>query len=484
MSENIVLIWDKCLRFMRDNLSAAEDNSELKKLEKSFDLLFDKVEPLSLVENNLTLQVPSDFYKEYIEDNYLSLLSAALRKNIGKGVKLWYSVMENKPMGKEKPITVNVKGTTTSKPKIQETMPQTMAKDMVNPFVAPGIKKVNIDSNLKVDFSFDNYIEGECNKFASTVGRSIAKRPGATAFNPLFLHGSFGVGKTHLAHAVGLEVKALFPEKLVLYLSSEKFIQQFVSAARAHKQTEFANFYQMIDVLIIDDIQFLSGKAATQDSFFHIFDYLHQNGKQIILTSDRAPVDIMEIQERIVSRFKWGLTAEIKTPDFDTRKKIIEDKLSRDGIVLSSDMLDYLASEVKASVRDLIGVINSVIAYSTVYKSDLTLDLLKETISKISNNKKKVINITYIQEVVCDYFGIKREDLLSKTRKREIALPRQLAMYFAKELTNSTFSKIGAEMGGKDHSTVMYACESIKGIAKVDKDVKKYVKEIGDKIKH
>lgn len=483
MNENIVLVWDKCLRFMKDNLSTAEDNSELKKLEKSFDLLFDKVQPLSLVENNLTLQVPSDFYKEYIEDNYLSLLSAALRKNIGRGVKLWYSVMENKPVGKEKPITVNVKGNTVSKPKIQETLPHGIAQNVVNPFVAPGIKKVNIDSNLKVDFSFDTYIEGECNKFASTVGKSISKRPGATAFNPLFLHGSFGVGKTHLAHAIGLEVKALFPEKLVLYLSSEKFIQQFVSAARAHKQTEFANFYQMIDVLIIDDIQFLSGKAATQDSFFHIFDYLHQNGKQIILTSDRAPVDIMEIQERIVSRFKWGLTAEIKTPDFDTRKKIIEDKLSRDGIALSEDMLDYLASEVKASVRDLIGVINSVIAYSTVYKSDLTLELLKETISKISNNKKKVINISYIQEVVCDYFGIKREDLLSKTRKREIALPRQLAMYFAKEFTNSTFSKIGAEMG-KNHSTVMYACESIKGISKVDKEVKKFVKEISEKIKH
>ncbi len=468
---------------MKDNLNAAEENSDIKKLENSFDLLFDKVQPISLVDNNLTLMVPSDFYKEYIEDNYLSLLSAALKKNIGKGVKLWYSVMENKPVGKEKQITVNVKGNTVSKPKIQETLPHNFQSNIVNPFVVPGIKKVNIDSNLKADFSFDNYVEGECNKFASTVAKSIAKRPGATAFNPLFLHGGFGVGKTHLGHAVGLEVKSLFPDKVVLYLSSEKFIQQFVSAAKAHKQTEFANFYQMVDVLIIDDIQFLSGKSATQDSFFHIFDYLHQNGKQIILTSDRAPVDIMDTQERIVSRFKWGLTAEIKAPDFDTRRKIIIDKLSRDGIVLTDDMLDFLASEVKSSVRDLIGVINSVIAYSTIYKSDLTLDLLKETISKIASNKKKIINIPYIQEVVCDYFGIKREDLLSKTRRREIALPRQLAMYFAKEYTNSTFSKIGEEMGGKDHSTVMYACETIKDVSKIDKEIKKYVKELTEKIK-
>ncbi len=484
MNENLVIIWEKCLQFMRDNLNAAEDNSDLKKLENSFDLLFDKVQPVSLVDNNLTLIVPSDFYKEYIEDNYLSLLSAALKKYIGKGVKLWYQVMENKPAGKQKPATVNVKGKSVPTPKVQETMPQNFASGkIVNPFVVPGIQKVNIESNLRADFSFDNYVEGECNKFASTVAKSIAKRPGATAFNPLFLHGGYGVGKTHLGHSIGLEVKNNLPDKVVLYLSSEKFIQQFVSAAKAHKQTEFANFYQMVDVLIIDDIQFLSGKSATQDSFFHIFDYLHQNGKQIVLTSDRAPVDIMDIQERIVSRFKWGLTAEIKAPDFETRRKIIIDKLSRDGIELSDDMLDFLANEVKSSVRDLIGVINSVIAYSTIYKSDLTLELLKDTISKIASTKKKIINIPYIQEVVCEYFGIEREQLLSKTRKREIALPRQLAMYFAKEYTNATFSKIGEEMGGKDHSTVMYACETIKDVSKIDKEIKKYVKELTEKIK-
>ncbi len=483
MDENLGLIWEKCLQFMRDNLNAAEDNTDLKKLENSFDLLFDNVQPVSLVNHNLTLLVPSDFYKEYIEDNYLSLLSAALKKNIGKGVKLWYQVMENKPAGKEKPITVKVKGNSTPAPKIQETLPPNVSGNMINPFVVPGIKKINIDSNLKADFSFDNYVEGECNKFASTVAKSIAKRPGATAFNPLFLYGGYGVGKTHLGHAVGLEVKSQFPDKVVLYLSSEKFIQQFVSAAKAHKQTEFANFYQMVDVLIIDDIQFLSGKSATQDSFFHIFDYLHQNGKQIILTSDKAPADIMDIQDRIVSRFKWGLSAEIKSPDFDTRRKIIVDKLSRDGIVLTDDMLDFLAAEAKTNVRELIGVINSVIAYSTIYKSDLSLELLKETISRIAANQKKTINIPYIQEVVCDYFGIKREQLLSKTRKREIALPRQLAMYFAKEYTNATFTKIGEEMGGKDHSTVMYACETIKDVSKVDKEVKKYVKDLTEKIK-
>ncbi|MEC5395742.1 chromosomal replication initiator protein DnaA [Bergeyella sp. RCAD1439] len=481
MDQDLSLIWEKCLRFMRDNLNAAEDNDDLKKLEKSFDLLFDKVEPLSLVNHNLTLLVPSDFYKEYIEDNYLSLLSAALRKNIGKGVKLWYSVMENKPSGKEQPIVQKVRGNSVPAPKVQEAMPA--ARKLVNPMVAPGIKKVNIESNLIPHLSFDNFVEGESNKFASTVAKSIAKRPGATAFNPLFVHGGVGVGKTHLAHAIGLEVKNNFPDKVVLYLSSEKFIQQFVSAAKAQNKTDFQNYYQMVDVLIIDDIQFLSGKAATQDSFFHIFDYLHQNGKQIVLTSDKAPVDIQDIQERIVSRFKWGLSAEVKAPDFDTRRKIIVDKLSRDGIVLTDDMVDYLAGEVNSNVRELIGVINSVIAYSTIYKSDLSLELLKETINKIASTQKKIINIPYIQEVVCEYFGINRDQLLSRSRKRDIALPRQLAMYFSKEFTNATFSKIGEEMGGKDHSTVMYACDTIRDVAKVDKEVKKYVKELSERIK-
>ena len=389
--------------------------------------------------------------------------------------------MENKPAGKEKPITQKVKGISTPAPKIQEAMPK--AKNLVNPLVAPGIRKVNIESNLIPHLSFDNFVEGESNKFASTVAKSIAKRPGATAFNPLFIHGGVGVGKTHLAHAIGLEVKNNFPEKVVLYLSSEKFIQQFVSAAKAQNKTDFQNYYQMVDVLVIDDIQFLSGKAATQDSFFHIFDYLHQNGKQIVLTSDKAPVDIQDIQERIVSRFKWGLSAEVKSPDFDTRRKIIVDKLSRDGIVLTDDMVDYLAGEVKSNVRELIGVINSVIAYSTIYKSELSLELLKDTINKIASTQKKVINIPYIQEVVCEYFGLNREQLLSKSRKRDIALPRQLAMYFSKELTNATFSKIGEEMGGKDHSTVMYAVETIKDVSKIDKEIKKYVKDLSERMK-
>ncbi|ADQ81183.1 chromosomal replication initiator protein DnaA [Riemerella anatipestifer] len=491
MEQDLFIIWDRCLQFMKDNLNAMEQGDAMGKLGSSFHLLFDRVQPISLVNNNLTIGVPSDFYKEYIEENYLPLLSAALRKNIGKGVKLWYSVLDKKSQENQQvqqQTATHIKGMSMPVPKPQEIMPPSLSSKIQNPLVVPGLKKISVESNLNPVHSFDNFVEGESNKFAFSAAKIIAKRPGETSFNPMFIYGGVGVGKTHIAQAIGLEIKNTYPDKVVHYLSSEKFIQQFIKAANsnrgnANSREDFANFYKMLDVLIVDDIQFLSGKRATQDSFFHIFDYLHQNGKQIILTSDKAPADIMDIEERVVSRFKWGLTAEIKSPDYDTRRKIIVDKLHRDGIALSEDMIDFLAGEVQSNVRELIGVINAVIAYSTIYKSDLTLDLLKETINKISANQKKVISIPYIQEVVCDYFGIKREQLLSKTRKRDIALPRQLAMYFAKEFTDATFTKIGEEMGGKDHSTVMYACDTVKNTAEVDKQMRKYIKELKEKIR-
>lgn len=481
MDENLKRIWGDCLLFMRDNLVSLGEGSDLKKMENSFDLLFDKVYPLSLMDSNLTLLVPSDFYKEYIEDNYLSLLSAALKKYIGKGVKLWYSVAEN-AMPKVEEKAQKVAKNPSPKIQVQEVRPPMQSGVAMNPFAIPGMRKVNVESNLNPTLTFDNFVEGESNKFAYTVAKTIASRPGQTSFNPMFIHGGVGVGKTHLAHAIGLEIKRLFPEKVVVYLPSEKFIQQFVSAAKSQNKADFANFYQMVDVLIMDDIQFLSGKEATQESFFHIFDHLHQNGKQIVLTSDKSPVDIKDIQERVVSRFKWGISAEINSPDFGTRKKIITDKLNRDGIQLTEDMIDFLASEVQSNVRELIGVINSVIAHSMIYKSDLSLDLLKETINKISNNQKKTINIALIQEVVCDYFGVHKELILSKTRKREIALPRQLVMYFAKEYTNATYARIGDEMGGKDHTTVMHAYKTIVNQSKVDKELKKHIKDLKAKI--
>ncbi len=494
------LIWNQCLQFMRDNLNAAEEQTDVQKLEKSFDLLFDKVFPISLENGNLTLAVPSDFYKEYIEEHYINLLSAALKKNIGKGVKLWYSITDATP----NPAFIQQKNKEMlpeSSSELQHDLlksagqPSTSEKHLEKKIEEPAAPMMSSNpiqrkisnkpaSYLIPSMSFETYVEGGSNKMASTVGKSIAVRPGTTAFNPLFLHGDVGVGKTHLAHAIGLEIVKNFPEKKVLYISSETFIQDFIASAIKKNRADFTNYYLNFDCLIIDDIQFLSSKSSTQDSFFHIFDHFHQNGKQIILTSDKAPADIRDIQERIVSRFKWGISTELSCPDFETRRKIIVDKLQRDGIVVVDEILDFLASEVDTNIRELVGVINSVIVYSTVYKTELSLELLKSTIRKITQKKEKTITIPFIQETVCEYFNIRQSELLSTSRKRDIAFPRQLAMYFSKELTPATYKRIGTETGGRDHTTVIYACDTVRNLAQMDKEVKRAIKDLSEKFKN
>jgi chromosomal replication initiator protein len=484
--QKITSQWQSCLQFMRDNINAIEDMASQQKLEKSFASIFEAVQPLSMNGQELTLLVPSDFYREYIEEHYLSLFAAGLKRFFGKGTKLFYAVQEAPMKLTPTPERINLThypAQSTPTPQPQMVAPtEALPKNTINPFVTPAVNRYNINSYLNAQLSFENYIEGDSNQYAYKVAKTIASRPGITSFNPLFLYGGVGVGKTHLAHAIGLEVKAKFPDKIVLYISSEKFIQQFITASKAQQKTEFANFYQMIDVFIIDDIQFLSSKKATQEMFFHIFDHLHQNGKQIVLTSDKAPADIQDLEERVLSRFKWGLTIDIKAPDFNTKRQIIINKLSRDGIVLQDDMVDYLATELKSNVRELIGVVNSVIAFSMIKKQDLSLDLLKETIARISSTQKKTINLAAIQEIICEHFGVSAEDIVSKSRKRIITLPRQLVMYFAKEYTPATYVKIGQEMGKRDHTTVMHACKAIKNDMQTNKEISQHIDDIKLKI--
>lgn len=475
--------WNSCLQYMRDNLVMLEDKKDIKKLEEGFDLLFDKVSVLSFESSNLTLQIPSNFYKEYIEDNYIKLLSSALRKYFGKNIKLWYQVAEIKSeigVLKTKPQS----SITSVTPKMQEVNNPNFNPQSMNAFSIPGMKKIKINSNLNPNLSFDNFIVGECNKFTASIANNIAKTPNATAFNPLFIHGGIGVGKTHIAHSIGLQIKELFPDQVVLYISFEKFLQHFVSASKAKKHTEFSSFYQMVDVLIVDDIQFISSKKATQEVFFHIFDHLHQNNKRIILTSDRAATEIQDVDERVLSRFKWGLSTEIFSPDYDTRRKIILSKLNRDGIDLQDDMIDFLAKETHTNVRELEGIINSVIAHATYNKSDINVELLKSTINKIAVCKNKITNINFIQQVVCSYFKITKEDLVSKSRKRIHSLPRQLAMYYCKKLTDETYVKIGQETGNKDHTTVIYSCEVIDNVSKTSKELRSYMKDLEQLLKH
>jgi chromosomal replication initiator protein len=352
-----------------------------------------------------------------------------------------------------------------------------------NPFVIPGLKKLDIDPRLNPENSFDNFIEGECNRLARSAGYAVSKNPGGTAFNPLLIYGDSGLGKTHLAQAIGIEVKALFSEKTVLYVNANKFQTQFVDAIRNNNKNDFLHFYQMIDVLIIDDVHEFAGKEKTQDTFFHIFNHLHQSGKQLILTSDKPPVELQGMESRLLSRFKWGLSADLQAPDFETRMAILKKKTYNDGIDLPEDVLEYIATHISDNIRELEGALISLLAQSTLNKKEITLDLTKEMIDKLIKSTKREISIDYIQKVVCNYYNIGLELLQSKTRKREIVQARQVAMFFSKSLTKSSLATIGSQIGGKDHATVLHACKTVNNLIETDKRFRLQVDEIEKKLK-
>lgn len=317
---------------------------------------------------------------------------------------------------------------------------------------------------------------------ARSAGYAVASKPGGTSFNPLFLYGGTGLGKTHLAHAIGIEIKNNFPNKTVLYVPADRFMNQFIESVRNNSQNDFAHFYQMMDVLIIDDIHFWAGKEKTQDVFFHIFNHLHQNNKQIILTSDKAPVDLSGIEQRLLSRFKWGLSADLQSPDLETRIAILRKKMYIDGIELPTDIVEYIAYSIQSNVRELEGALISIMAQTSLNKKPITLELAKQMIDKFVKNTVHEISIDYIQKIVCDYFELPLETLKSKTRKREVVQARQLAMYFSKTLTKSSLSAIGAHCGGKDHATVLHACRTVNNLMETDKKFKGYIADLQKRI--
>ena len=351
-----------------------------------------------------------------------------------------------------------------------------------NPFIIPGIKKLHVDPQLKPENSFSNFIEGECNRLARSAGYAVAQNPGGTAFNPLFIYGGSGLGKTHLAQAIGIEVKEKSPERIVLYVNANKFQTQFVEAIRNNNRNDFLHFYQMIDVLIIDDVHEFAGKEKTQDTFFHIFNHLHQSGKQLILTSDKPPVELKGMEQRLLSRFKWGLSADLQVPDFETRVKILKMKVYNDGINMDNEVLEYIASQVTNNVRELEGALVSLLAQSTLNRKEITIELVREMIDKLVKNTARELSIDYIQKVVSDYFSIPLDLMHSKTRKREIVQARQIAMYFSKSLTKSSLATIGSQIGGKDHATVLHACKTVSNLFETDKRFRAYIAEIEKKL--
>ena len=466
-------IWNNCLKVIKDNIPAS-----------SFQTWFEPIVPVKLENSILTIQVPSPFFYEYLEEKYLDILKKTIRKEIGVDAKLEYNILMEQSVATKTQYTVKYPGRTTQDVKNKPVnMPLPDENKMLNPFVIPGIKKVNIDPRLNPNYNFANYIEGDCNRLARSAGYAVAQRPGGTAFNPLFLYGDSGLGKTHLAQAIGIETKERFPDKVVLYVSANIFQTQFVDSVIKNNKNDFLYFYQMIDVLIIDDVHEFSNKEKTQDIFFHIFNHLHQSGKQIILTADKAPMEIQGLEQRLLSRFKWGLSADISMPDFETRVAIVKKKLYNDGIVMANDVMEYIANNVTSNIRDIESSLIQLLAQSTLNKREITVDLAKEVIEKQIKNTKREISIDYIQKVVCNFFNISPDQMHHNTRKRETVQARQVAMYFCKSLTKSSLASIGTQIGGKDHATVLHACKTVNNLLETDKNFKRQIEEIEKKLK-
>ncbi|MFA9210817.1 MAG: chromosomal replication initiator protein DnaA [Moraxellaceae bacterium] len=473
MSANHDSIWNSCLKVIKDNLPL-----------QAYKTWFEPIVPVRLENSILTIQVPSHFFYEWLEEHYITLLKKVIKKEIGPEGQLEYSIVMENSANNSNPYTVKLPASNRKALKNDPVnMPINISENPIrNPFIIPGLKKVNVDSNLNPAYSFENFVEGDCNRLARSAGYAVANKPGGTAFNPLLIYGGVGLGKTHLAHAIGIGVKNQSPNKTVLYVSSEKFAHQFIDAVRNQTTNDFIHFYQMIDVLIIDDVQFFSGKEKTQDVFFHIFNHLHQNGKQIILTSDKPPVEMQGMEQRLLSRFKWGLSADLSSPDLETRIAIMEKKMYGNGIELPREVVEYLAYSINTNIREMEGAMTSLLAQASLNKKAITLELAKQMIDKFVKNTAREVSIDYIQKVVCDYFDLPIEMLKSKTRKREVVQARQISMYFSKKMTKSSLASIGAHCGGKDHATVLHACRTVMNLSETDKQFRVYLEDLEKKL--
>ncbi|HMB61530.1 MAG TPA: chromosomal replication initiator protein DnaA [Eudoraea sp.] len=465
-------VWKNCLVFIQDNIQ-----------KQAFKTWFEPIKPIKLADNALSIQVPSKFFYEWLEEHYVKLLKVALTKELGENAKLVYIIKMENTYGNREPFTERIPSTNRAGVSSQEMDVPIKSKnpELKNPFVIPGIRNIKIESQLNPNYNFDNFLEGDSNRLARSAGMAVANKPGGTSFNPLLVFGGVGLGKTHLAHAIGVEIKDKYPERTVLYIAAEKFTQQYIESVKKNTRNDFIHFYQLIDVLIIDDVQFLSGKSGTQDVFFHIFNHLHQNGKQVILTSDKAPVDMQDIEQRLLSRFKWGLSAELQNPDYETRISILRNKLYRDGVEMPDDIVEYVAKHIKTNIRELEGAIISLIAQSSFNKKEVTLELAQLVVEKFVKNTKREVSIDYIQKVVSDYFEMDVATLQSKTRKRHIVQARQLAMFFAKKFTKASLASIGSQIGKRDHATVLHACKTVDNLAETDKQFRKYIEDLTKK---
>lgn len=469
MSVDFEKVWSNCLEIIKSNVSS-----------QVYTTWFEPIVPVGIEKDIMTIQVPSQFFYEWLEEHYVNIIRKALVRELGEKAKLEYRILLDK---NDKNSAVNYPNTKSGNAESNDTfMPITVGNQIRNPFVIPGIKKVTIDSQLNPVYTFDSFVEGDCNRLSRAAGFAVAKKPGGTAFNPLFLYGGTGIGKSHLLQAIGNQIKQITPGKTVLYLQADKFINQFIESAKNNTTSEFINFYNLIDVLLIDDVQFFAGKDKSQEVFFNIFNHLHNNGKQLVITSDRAPKDIEGIEDRLLSRLKWGLMAEMSMPDYDTRYTILEKKMYADGVILPKEVVEYVAYNINTNIRDLEGAMIALLAQASLVKRDIDIDLAKKIIKNYVKSVSREVSVEYIQKTVCEFIGITTELLKENTRKREVVNARQISMYLAKKYTKNSLKEIGRHFGNKDHSTVIHSIQVVDNLLEVDKKFKEDVDELKKRI--
>lgn len=443
-AEQYNIAWKECLGIVKQNVTLMTYNT-----------WFLPIKPVSLEGNTLTIQLPSKFFWEWIEEHYNTLINKTIKEVLGEEGSLSYIISKEEPEEtlEEKENYIKI-GTASS----GENKTKNEFKSYLNP-----------------RYTFDSFIKGEGNQLARAAASAIADNPGGTSFNPLFIYGGVGLGKTHLIQAIGNKIVNRFSDKKVIYLSSDSFTVEFVESIQNNTINEFSNFYRNMDVLIIDDIQFLIGKEKTQDLFFHIFNTLHQERKQIILSSDKPPKDLKGLDERLISRFQWGLAADIQPPELETRIAILKKKSEDFGMSVSNDILEYIASNITSNIRELEGCLIKLLANSSLNSKEIDLDLTKKTVRDIATDRKINVTIETITKAVCDYLKVDENKIRDKTRKKEIVLARQIAMYLSKELTKSSLKTIGLHFGGRDHSTVIHACTLIESSKETDTSIRELV---------
>lgn len=460
MKETPKLLWDRCLDIIRDNISPEQ-----------FATSFAFVKFHSLEQGKLKLDVPSEFVKQHLEDNFPSLMRFAIKQVFGNTAhSLYYNVAV---------VNTQAGGKVIEKTDITPKPSNGPARDDARkaPDDVTATQVQDLDSQLVPHYNFGNYIEGKSNRLARSVGDAIAKTP-AQAFNPFFVYGPSGCGKTHLINAIGLRTKELHPQMRVLYLSAHLFTVQYTDAVLQNKVNDFIRFYQTIDMLILDDVQELSGKMQTQNTFFHIFNHLHINGKQIILSADRPPVAIQGIEDRLLTRFKWGMIAEIEKPTRDLRLDILTAKVEKEGLNIPANVLKFISENIEYSVRDLEGIINSLMAYSVVYNCDVNMGLVQKIMPRFVETNDKPITIEDVKERVCEHFNLKVSQIDSRTRTQKIAHARQMAMFLACELTGKSNVQVGLNIGNRNHATVIHAIKHIKDMMEVDEETRQTVEEL------